>query len=183
MDDVLFHQKARETLARILRDDGYLGNTRMEFDYTQPKLHPESHRPWEEWKHGYFQRVTVPGAYIIPIDGISACLGQFDFRALAAGYTIPLENGGHKIVIENVSIYLWDSFNFHKEDELGYWSCEKKSFKLFDIPLFEDKTYLQVYNTHFIQFRNKYGQGEDFMVLSYPKPVDYLSRFQYETTL
>lgn len=181
MDDVLFHEKARNTLAAILHKDGFLGTTRMAFDYTAPQLHPESVTPWQEWKHGYFQRITVPGSYILPVDGISACLGQFDFRALAAGHTEPLNTGGHRIVVEKVGVFIWDSFNFNKEDELGYWSCEQKDFTL--VSSFADETYIQIYNTHFATFREKYGLGEDFIVLSHVKNVDHMLRFSYDTDL
>ena len=34
MDDVLFYQKARDTLAHILNNDEFLGTTRIDFDYT-----------------------------------------------------------------------------------------------------------------------------------------------------
>lgn len=151
-------------------------DTATTFDYTDPD--PEV-RPWVVWKKGYFQSLPMPGEYIIPVDGISACLGNFNLRTLAAGTVEPLKNGGHRITVTRVSVLLWDSFNFTKEDELGYWSCTEKAFSLSD----NGSSYLQVYNSHFQQFRAKHRKGMDFMVLSRPKNVDYLPRYTYDTKL
>ena len=43
--------------------------------------------------------------------------------------------------------------------------------------------YIQIYNTHFATFREKYGLGEDFIVLSHVKDVDHMLRFSYDTDL
>lgn len=180
-DEFLFHPKAQQTLAEILFRDGFLRDEPSSFDYTNPTLHPNEKLPWREWKDGYFQRTNIDRVYILPLDGHSASIGNSSLRALASGKTFPLEQGGHRIVVESVSIYVWDSFNFEGEDELGYWSCKNKDFT--PLELFTDSTHRQVFNSDFNTFRDSHGMGKDFMVLSHPKNIDYLPRFEYVTKL
>ncbi|WP_302979343.1 phage baseplate assembly protein V [Bilophila wadsworthia] len=178
--DSLFTPNSRQRLAELLLRDGYLSDSVCSFDYTRPSLTPlEGERPWREWKENYFQYTIVLAALTSPPDGLTACMGDFNFRALAAGYTEPLPNGGHRITIKHVSIFVWDSFNFSDaEDNLHYWSCEDKSFSLFPLP-----QYTHLHDKDFQEFRKNRNMGNDFMVLAGPKDVDGIWSIQYDTEL
>lgn len=176
--DKLINSAACARLTEILQRDEKLGEEEIPFDYTDPPRAPQpGNRPWKVWKENYYQRIDVLA--VTTVDGLTACMGDFDFRALAAGYTKPLPGGGHRIIIERISLFVWDSFNFHgADDNLHYWSCEKKKFSF--LP---DFGYTQLTNRTFQDFRRKYNRGGDFMVLSEPCPVDWFGGFQYETSL
>jgi len=117
--------------------------------------------------------------FYLTVDGLSASMGNFNFRALAAGYTEPLPSGGHLITIERVSAFVWDSFNFEGDDFLIYWSCKDKDYSTF----IEFKDYYELSNQRINRFREKYNRGGDFMIFSKPRPIDGLGVFQYETEL
>lgn len=174
----LTNNAARARLVEILQRDEKLGEEETPFDYTKPPRKPlPGNKPWRIWKEDYYQRIDVLAS--VMVDGLTASIGDFDFRALAAGYTKPLPGGGHRVIIERVSLFVWDSFNFHgAEDNLHYWSCEKKNFSYFP-----DIGYIHLTNGTFQDFRRKYNRGGDFMVLSEPRPVDWFGGFQYETAL
>lgn len=174
----LFSNAACETLAIILKNDGLLSDKLEYFNYTDPPSVPQSgNRPWRKWKESYYQDTSV--LIVVMVDGLTASMGDFNFRALAAGYTEPLSNGGHRITIERVSVFVWDSFNFHDaEDDLHYWSCKEKAFSLGSAP-----NYINITNASFQDFRKKYNRGSDFMILSTPRRIDGIGPFQYETLL
>lgn len=176
----MFNSSGRKQLEKQLQSDGYLKSTTTPFDYTKVSRIPErGNRPWQVWKKNYFQSIIVNdlGAHIP--DGLTCCMGNFNFRALAAGYTEPLPEGGHRITVERLSIFVWDSFNFEGTDELGYWSCRDKAFSWDWL----NDSYHFIYNKYFQEFRNKYKRGYDFMVLSMPQNVDDFKGFQYDTEL
>lgn len=165
----LFSPKAQQQLAIILQRDGkLLPDARAEFDYTAEE--------WTHWQAGYFQRIPVERQNVPPVDGLMAAMGEFSFRALAKGYTEPTATG-HKITVQKVSIIVWDTFNFEnqqgKDDPLGLWNCSPPKFG-FGTALF---------NSDFLEFREKHGRGNDFLVISTPKPIDHETDFSYETNL
>ena len=171
----MYSPEAQLQLAKILDELGYLTDEKTPFDLTKPPRKPIDHpQPWKLWKDWYFNNRTV---HYPLVDGIMACLGNFNFRALASGYTEPLPHGGHKITVEGISIFLWDSFNFNREDELGYWSCMLKIFSLVEL----ENVSMQVFNSDFQNFRLQHKQGHDFMVLSNPEPVANFPSFSYVT--
>ena len=174
----LFSPLACQELARMLYRDQFLGEEKIYFDYTtiSEKPLPEE-KPWRHWKEAYYQNVIVK--FYLTVDGLSASMGNFNFRALAAGYTEPLPSGGHLITIERVSAFVWDSFNFEGDDFLIYWSCKDKDYSTF----IEFKDYYELSNQRINRFREKYNRGGDFMIFSKPRPIDGLGVFQYETEL
>lgn len=164
----LFSPAARDELANILRRDKKLvPDRRCDFDYitTSP-----SH-----WRADYFQQVTVRGMDAFPPDGLMAAMGNFQFRALAKGYTVP-EDDHHLIYVTGVSVFIWDSFNFEDDVPLGFWRCSPPQFSSEPFDSSQELT-----NGLFRNFRDSFGFGEDFLVLSHPLPLDPFTAFVYET--
>ena len=168
--EYLFSPKGRAALTENLRRDEFLANERKPFFYT------EQH--WSYWQKGYFQQIVVPGFASIDADGLMAAMGSFTLRALATGFTQPNGEGGHTMVIQKVKVVVWDSFNFDGKYDLRYWKCSPESFSFN-----EDDGYSNVENKDFQNFREKYGYGNDFMVLSHPYEVEYFKIMSYDTEL
>lgn len=113
------------------------------------------------------------------MDGLLAAMGNFQIRLLAKGYTEPLKiKQGYKIVIQGISAFVWDSFNFAGEYDLGYWSCNDLRFSRIQL-----NGYINLHNSDFNKFREKFGKGNDFMILTHLYPVDIDAEFSYEADL
>ena len=164
----LFSPQARAQLADILRRDGkLLPDAGCEFDYT---IAEHTH-----WRADYFQQVNVQGMLVYPPDGLMAAMGDFQLRALAKGFTLP-EDDHHLIFVTGVSVFIWDSFNFHGEAPLGFWRCSPPEFSSEPFDASQELN-----NSTFRGFRSGFGHGEDFLVLSHPQKLDPFVAFVYET--
>lgn len=104
--------------------------------------------------------------------GIYAAMGEFALRALPAGSVQYLENDQWRVTLKKVGVFVHDVFNFQDSiiwDEiekrlplLGFWSCKyldgaKKT---------PGEGYHGLNNHDFQNFKNNYGYGKDFLVLS-----------------
>lgn len=166
----MFNVNGKNSLAAMLKKDGYLTDEYQEFDYIS--------EDWRTWKKGYFQYFVVNNMLTVIPDGLTAAMGAFTLRALARGNTEPLPEGGHRINVEALAVFVRDSFNFKGEYPLGFWNCEQKFFSMsFD----EFSTYL--YNTDFQDFRKRTGKGNDFLVLSPLHLVENFEGISYDTLL
>lgn len=170
------NKAAKETLAAILRRDGYLASIPADFDYLSRPISPSpGKRPWQYWKDAYFQSVPVNTSGVFLLDGLSASMGGFTFRALAAGHVEPLKEGGHRITVQRVGVLVWDAFNFEGDDFLAYWNCREKDYSVFG-----GAGYVYMGNRCFQDFRRKYGRGGDFMVFAGPRHVEDFQEFSYD---
>lgn len=167
----LFSNKAQKALATVLEKQGLLTKDKMTFDHINT--------PWWQWKEGYFQRKPVDGFHTITIDGLLAAMGTFNLCALAQGTVEPLPQGGHRIKVDKVAVFVWDIFNFEGEYPLGYWSCKKKMFSA----LGGQNEFVLLHNSDFKDFRNRTGKGDDFFVLSHPHIVETFGFMIYDTSL
>lgn len=165
----LFTADSRKLLFERIQKAGLVTNKKENFKFTQLQ--------WHLWKEYYFQSRRVPGMLTIPIDGLMAAMGDFNFRALADGIIEPYRNG-YRIIVDKVGVIVWDSFNFDGEFPLYYWSCPHKSFQFMDP---DEAIYL--YNSEFRKFQDVTGRGSDFLVLSEPKLVDTFEGYAYEVEL
>lgn len=166
----LFNDKGKQQLTQILRRDKKLQRDKQFFDYTN--------KSWEFWRDDYFQQIIVPGMEVIPPDGLMAALGNYSLRALAKGYS-EFKGNHYLITITGVSIFLWDSFNFNGYYPLGYWKCFPPTF----LPYTFDSSFTLLENEYFSKFREAYTAGNDFLVLSKPKAVDYWKDYSYAVPL
>lgn len=178
IDDIkgkLFSEKAEKLLLDRLKRDGLLKGERCAFNYIQPaRLLDGVYKPeWERWKESYFQSAEIKRQQYPDFeddgsvaDGLQAAMASFMIYALAKGYTDPIANG-HKIVIEEVALLAWDSFNFDGTDYYGSWRCTPPDFLVG-----WDAGYTILSNGPFDHFRNEFGHGNDFLVLSGPHPIE-----------
>ena len=194
-EDGLLTVKAKNNLTAVLKADGkLLPQGRCEFNYIT-----DDHR---QWNGRYAQQYTVfrygiseneiPENFIdddgdigdvefqhgdmIQPDGLTAAMGGFQIRAFVAGYTEPLQTGGHRIAINKIGIIVWDSFNFKGKANLRYWRCSPPEFALMQIP-----GSMELTNDHFNAFRRNNHRGQDFLVLSRMRILDILPEYTYET--
>lgn len=177
-EGTVYSQASMKSLATILCKNGYLDETKEEttFDLTTSD--------WKEWEKLYFTLYKVPYPLSQPVerDGLYTALGAFTLRALAGGRVKNMGNGKWELTLEKVSVFVHDTFNFAADFfgetiGLGYWSCEKRDGARSDRP---DATYLPLSNRVFRNFRDAYGRGGDFLVLSQPHPVENIRGTRYE---
>ncbi len=137
--------------------DLWNSNSAFDFSFTD--------EPITNWEQYYFNLTSVPalglsGQYP---DGLAASFAGHTIRALADGsieYDATFNQ--HKITITKVCFYMHDLFSFNESSQnYYYWSKIKKDFKLF-----LDDTYYNLSNSLINTFRDRYGKGKDFVVLS-----------------
>ena len=168
----MFNVPGKDSLITLLKRDNLLNDSYTHFEYISAD--------WETWKPNYFQRYTVEGFYSVPPDGLTAAMGTFSLMALANGSIEPLFEGGHRINVEELAIFVWDSFNFEGGYPLGLWSCEEKKFAAV---LPEEGGFNVLNNTDFQNFRERMGKGNDFLVLSQLHLVENFEGLSYDTVL
>lgn len=167
----LFSENAKKLLAKRLERAGKLTDQREPFDFISEN--------WRQWPSSYFQSKSVESqqAYWGSPDGLMAAMAAFMIYALAKGYSEPCGRG-HKIVIEDVALVVYDRFNFDGEQSYRYWRCSPP-----DCAYFESAGYTEVTNAKLNAFRNFYGRGYDFAVISGPHDLEIKQDVEYETIL
>ena len=178
----MFNVPGKDSLAAKLKEDDYLTDEYRYFDYISPKRrHFDDISPdWQAWKKGSFQYYIVNNLLTVIPDGLTAAMGAFSLRALARGNTEPLPEGGHRINVEALAVFVWDSFNFEGSYPLGFWSCEEKKFAAL---LPDREGFRSLNNTDFEAFRVRTGKGNDFLVVSQLHLVENFEGISYDTTL
>lgn len=124
--------------------------------------------PAANWEKYYFNLTSVAGYGITPSlypDGLCAAFAGHTIRALADGSVeYDTANSEYKITITKVCLYIHDLFSFNEsEQDYFYWSKEKKDFST---GFSKDDTYYNLSNSLINAFRNRYGKGKDFVMLS-----------------
>lgn len=100
-------------------------------------------------------------------DDMTAALGKFVFRVAVKGYinTIQAEDGMFQVVIDEIGVYIRDSFDFTDDgwlsQPLGFWNDEDVSS---DLSSWITRT--RITNDDYDQWRKKNKRGGDFLVLS-----------------
>lgn len=168
----MFSVNGKDSLAGMLKKDGYLTDEYREFNYIS--------EDWQTWKKGYFQYFVVNNWLTVMPDGLTAAMGAFSLRALAKGNTEPLPEGGHRINVEALAVFVWDSFNFEGSYPLGFWSCDEKKFAAL---LPDGEGFRILNNTDFEEFRGRTGKGNNFLVLSQLHLVENFEGISYDTLL
>ncbi len=175
-DGNIYSEKAMRSLAKVLCDEGILDPAEdvVGFDFTKSD--------YPRWRPLYHTYKGVEWSFGDSVDGLDAALAGFTLRALAKGQARNLGGGEWKITVTGMGIFVWDSFNFEEDASLagslfnllGTWSCE---LLVFNNPLGQ-----LLSNRNFNAFRNKYGRGNDFLVLSKPHLVENFQEISYVTT-
>ena len=100
-----------------------------------------------------------------PEDDLLASLGSFSFHFVVAGRTVPItvagRLAGHDVQIEQVGIYIRDSYDFEGNEELGYWDLDRARMSKRKI---EGGTPLN--DSTFRAWRNRTGRGGDYLIFS-----------------
>jgi hypothetical protein len=145
---------------------------------------------WESWYHQH-KRVGLGKPHIddegpIP-DGLAVCLAGFTLRALARGWTEPNLEGGHSIHVSQVAVFVHDIFNFEDsgrwwtlDGELFFWNCEERSFSLNPLNRIPPSKWRYLDDGDLNDFRDRYGVGGDFLVLSQPHLVENFVPIRYD---
>lgn len=162
IDDLVLSLNAQTELIGRLKADGVWENG-GEFDF--------SAKPKEEWINWYYTSKVVNNYLHIGPDGMDALLAGHSIRLLAKGnVTVDSEHGFRTVELQAVYPYVYDTFNFSGTDNYYYWSIEAQ-----DMKLTSGDGYYHLTNSDFKNFRDKYGTGKDFVVLSQLGPVCELS--------
>lgn len=116
-----------------------------------------------------------------PLDDFYAALGQCNLKIAVTG-VVTESNGGHQIVIDEVGLYIRDTYDFNDgwfpfSQPLGFWGFDgvERSIQLaWDVEV--DERYSDepepagrkyaVQNDDFRNYRARYGRGGDFVVFS-----------------
>ncbi|MBI9079199.1 MAG: phage baseplate assembly protein [Pseudodesulfovibrio sp.] len=170
--DYLFSENAKSQLGQILFDTGAFTGSRVSFDHISVD--------WEQLDLLFFQQVSVDWQ-LDPVDGLTAAMGTFAIRAVATGYVDPIvsETSLYKVTVTGVAFYVEDGFDYEDDkwwnpllsQPLGNWDCDTLTFGGLG---------LAVRNTHFQEFRERYGRGGDFSVFVVPQAVADFMEFSYE---
>jgi hypothetical protein len=111
------------------------------------------------------------------MDDLTAALGAFTFYVVVAGkivkptyQNLPAQINivGHDVTIEEIGIYVRDSYDFEDEQFLGWWAYPddwgRRPFGLVSAFPFENGEL--VTNSDFRKFRRQTGKGGDFLIYS-----------------
>lgn len=172
----ILSENAKLTLVERLQSAGYLSDKREHFDFiSDPFI-------WIKYYHQSQKVEFSPfdinaGVYIT--DPLYRVFGDFDILGMARGWVEPLQAGGHRIYVQSAGVAVRDSFNFEDEFRFnGFWSCINKSY----LALIPGEVNA-IFNFTFNNFREKYGNGNDFLVATEPELVDLGGCVAYDTSL
>ena len=165
MESYLLEWEARQTLTRILENEGAFAGSGMPFDHTILPWHQLRRHAFHGKSVPYGLHMIDPDIQLIP-DGFSAAIGATVVYALAAGETQVSASGERKVFIRKIGRFIHDGFDFNGDQWLGNWLCEKdrKGFALF--------TGARLENSDFRALRARTGYGCDFRSICLPDVVE-----------
>lgn len=169
----IYNDKSKESLGAILCEHGFLDATKQQIAFDC------INSPWQQWEDLYFTGKEVCEKELPPADGLLAAMGAFTIRALAAGHAENLGNGRWRITVTRVATFVHDTFNFAGDAQLGFWSCRHLDGGTLNPDAALSPDYALLSNAIFRSFREQYGQGENFLVLSLPHNIENCTEFSY----
>ncbi len=144
---------AQREIAAMLRRRGLLSSGGQSFGNLT--------RPIQDMDADYINYRTVDFS-LSDLDDMTAALGNFTFRVIVAGSVEPLRGrSGHRVTIQQVGVYIRDSFDFNGDQFLGYWDDSDNSVSMFN-PL----SGTRVDNADFRACARATGEAEIFSVFS-----------------
>jgi Family of unknown function (DUF6402) len=157
-DRIWENAAAQKEIAKMLRRNGFMKDRREVCeafgDFTQPVSVLDkdyiNQRPIAAYETDFFMPV---------VDDMAAALGRFNFRVVVAGTVMPAK-AGYEVTVEEIGVYIADSYDFEGEQFLGYWDMGTSSGTP-GVKLTES-----VHNSDFRDWRAKTGRGGDFLVYS-----------------
>jgi hypothetical protein len=154
-DRIWANTAAQGQIAALLRRKGLLTSGASSFgDLTQPVDGLDA-------DYINFRTVSTSGLFS-SLDDMDAALGNFTFHVVVAGSVEPDVGGnGWLVTINQVGVYVRDSYDFNGDQFLGYWDDSDNSVSLVN-PLSGTK----VTNASFRDWRTANNAGGDFLVYS-----------------
>lgn len=121
--------------------------------------------PFELQEVSYVNSRPVKFAAIDDLDDMFAALANFNFRVVISAEIAPLPKTGsifddYRVTIDEVGIYVADSYDFEGDQELGFWDDASSSAGKSPI------SGTRVTNESFRDWRTANGKGGDFLVFS-----------------
>jgi hypothetical protein len=176
MDWALGFRRARVVYDSIIRDQLWLEdyakkeiggmllrNGLLMGDY-KPKPFGDLSKPATEVHKNhidYFKVSYEMQDFSVIIDDIVAALGRFAFWVAVAGTIAPIvPNAKYQVKIEELGLYIKDSYDFDGDQYLGSWSDDRFSFDTTPDDM------MRVTNETFRDWRATFGLGGDFLVFS-----------------
>jgi hypothetical protein len=147
---VWVNAKASAQIVRMLQGQGLLTGQKREFG---PEMDDVVRLDRE-----YIQFRPV-GSMSDPHDDMLAALGRFVFRVAVNGHIVP-RGKQHLVNIEQVGIYIWDSYDFNGDQPLGFWSDSDFAGNF----NFIGGSYVS--NASFRDYRSRHSKGGDYHVFS-----------------
>jgi hypothetical protein len=157
--------EARDTIASKLYRKGLLTPGGLK----APKAFGDLSKPATELydDHAAYMNVSYGTNYlVVPVlDSMVASLGRFAFWLNAAGTVgpvtgllAPYNSVTFQVTIQEVAIYIRDSYDFNGDQRLGYWSDDDVSLGDFSMS--------KVTNETFRDWRTQNHMGGDFLIYS-----------------
>lgn len=153
---VWVNEAAQGQIAEMLRRKGMLVEAQHSFNFL--------HLPAIRLDPDYVQNRPVLYDLNTAPDDLMGALGRFRLRIAIAGSVSPSApplNPGHVVIVNEIGVYAWDSFDFQEEQLLGCWNEVQNSFRLVGAPGWEC-----VSNETFRNYRTRTGRGGDFLIFS-----------------
>lgn len=172
LKETILNENARRALARMLLRDGKFTKQREIFDYTAADP-----RQWAKAQHQFARGGGYSPELLVNMTGLFVALGEFSMYGFARGYVEPLPDGRHRIHVTGASAALHDTFNFDGNQYLGLWNCFDKKFEGI-LPDSDDALMLE--NGDFRSFREKYGYGGNFLVITEPHDIENFEEEYYD---
>jgi hypothetical protein len=178
---------AQRRIAEVLRGKGLLGTT--------PRTFGNLGQPVPSQDPDYVNFRSIGSYWDLTADDMTAALGRFVFRILIAGSVCPARTGprqgpaadaaasrdagaaslqpnAFQVTINEVGVYIRDSFDFEENQYLGCWSDNPDGFSPIMPPSVDDTglgpppLFSPVGNRDFREWRARTGRGGDFLVFS-----------------
>jgi hypothetical protein len=149
---IWLNEKAQPVIIKMLKEKGKLGYERVsygDFSLAVPEIDED-----------YIQYRRVGSVFWDPTDDLFAALGRLTLRMAIKGFVTPMPKGSHAIHIEEVGVYVRDSYDFNGLQHLGYWDIDKN---------YGGRNFFKgtkVKNADFREWRNRQGKGGDYIVYS-----------------
>jgi hypothetical protein len=174
-DKIWSNPAGREEITKMLRRKGLLGTSPRSFGNLADPLPLQDPDYINQRPHG---NPSIP-----PADDLTAALANFNFRVVVAGKVSPVSGAKgapaqYTVQLNEVGVYVWDSFDFEGFQPLGCWSDNPDGFSLQPVreitPVFVGRIPLPVptavhtpiFNSHFREWRTANGRGGDYLVFS-----------------
>lgn len=121
------------------------------------------------------------GSLSDPLDDFYGAMGKAGLKLAVSGQVTPRSNGKSQIAIDELAVYLRDTYDFNDDwfsQPLGYWGFSGVQLGVqlrWDIEI--DEKYIEagavpagrlyaVQNDDFQRYRDKYRRGGDFIIFS-----------------